>query len=426
MRFRHRDGTVVHLAYCTNVHQAEDLDGVLDQLARYAEPVRERLGAGSLGLGLWLARDVVSALVQDAAAVARLRAELATRGLEVVTLNGFPYRGFHAPIVKKAVYVPDWSDPARLGYTVDLARLLARLLPEDAARGSVSTLPLGWRHPWPPERREAARGHIAALAGELATIAGAQGRPVRVGFEPEPGCVVETTGDAATHLAGVDTRWLGVCLDACHLAVAFEEPGAALERLAAAGPDGGLPVVKTQASCALHVADPTAVRAELAAVAEPRFLHQVRERHEAPGDATDAHAPDNRAGGDPAGRPLAADDLDEALERLPGAAPWRVHFHVPVHRAALDRLTTTQAELTATLRALLGGPRARTDHVEVETYTWSVLPTSARARDGVGSADREPGADAVRDPVRDLVGGLAAELDWTREQLLALGLTEVK
>ena len=29
MRFRHPDGTLVHAAYCTNVHAAEDLAGVL-------------------------------------------------------------------------------------------------------------------------------------------------------------------------------------------------------------------------------------------------------------------------------------------------------------------------------------------------------------------------------------------------------------
>ncbi|MFB9837461.1 xylose isomerase, partial [Actinoallomurus acaciae] len=126
MRFRHPDGTLVHLAYCTNVHPAEDLDGVLAQLARYAEPVRERLGAGTLGVGLWLAADVARALA-DEAALARLRRELTARGLEVVTLNGFPYRAFHAPVVKRAVYVPDWTERARLDYTLDLARILQGL-----------------------------------------------------------------------------------------------------------------------------------------------------------------------------------------------------------------------------------------------------------------------------------------------------------
>jgi sugar phosphate isomerase/epimerase len=386
MRLRHRDGTTVHLAYCTNVHPAEDLDGVLDQLRRFGEPVRAALGAERLGLGLWLARDVATTLAADPAAVERLRRELARRGLEVVTLNGFPYRGFHAPRVKHAVYHPDWTQPARLAYTLDLARILAALLPDDAARGSVSTVPFAWRTPWPDECDRGAMAQLAELTEGLAGIAADGGRPVRVGMEPEPGCVVETTEQAVARLAGVDREWFGLCLDACHLAVGFEDPCAAVRRLAAAG----LPVVKTQASAALHAEQPTdpATRAALASFTEERFLHQARER--APGRLT--------------GR----DDLPEALagaDPLPGEGPWRVHFHVPVHAEPEPPLRSTRAELAATLGALFGGPAAVTDHVEVETYTWGVLPAGSRPADDAG-----------------LVAGIAAEVAWVRDRLVAAGL----
>ncbi|MGW5202017.1 metabolite traffic protein EboE [Streptomyces spiralis] len=386
MRLLHPDGTVVHLAYCTNVHPAEDLDGVLAQLARHAQPVRERLGAPVLGLGLWLARDAAAALAADDAAVGGLRRELAARGLEVVTLNGFPYRGFHDPVVKHAVYRPDWTEPDRLHYTLDLARVLAALLPDDAAHGSVSTVPLGWRTPWTSAQADEAARTLDTLADGLADLAADTGRTIRVGLEPEPGCVVETTAEAARHLARVDTDRIGVCLDACHLAVGFEEPAAALARLEAAG----LTVVKTQASCALQAADPSdpATREALARFAEPRFLHQVRER------------------GNP---PRAVDDLDDALAGgLPGRDPWRVHFHVPLHADPEPPLTTTRPELEATLAALLGGDTARTAHVEAETYTWGVLPEAGRPR----------GPDALAD-------GIAAELAFTRDHLISLGLKEV-
>ncbi|WP_306191294.1 metabolite traffic protein EboE [Streptomyces sp. MK5] len=386
MRLLHPDGTVVHLAYCTNVHPAEDLDGVLAQLARHAEPVRERLGTPVLGLGLWLARDAAAALAADDAAVGGLRRELTARGLEVVTLNGFPYRGFHDPVVKHAVYRPDWTEPDRLHYTLDLARVLAALLPEDAAHGSVSTVPLGWRTPWTAGQADEAARTLDTLADGLADLAADTGRTIRVGLEPEPGCVVETTAEAARHLARVDTDRIGVCLDACHLAVGFEEPAAALARLEAAG----LTVVKTQASCALQAADPSdpATRAALARFAEPRFLHQVREQ------------------GAP---PRAVDDLDDALAGgLPGRDPWRVHFHVPLHADPEPPLTTTRPELEATLAALLGGDTARTAHVEAETYTWGVLPEAARPQ----------GPDALAD-------GIAAELAFTRDHLISLGLKEV-
>lgn len=378
MRFRHPGGDLVHLAYCTNVHPAEDLAGIIGQLARYAEPVRFRLGVPRLGVGLWLSAGLAADLARDPDAVARLRAELTTRGLEVVTLNGFPYRGFHDPVVKHAVYSPNWTHPDRLAYTVDLAHVLAALLPDDVEDGSISTLPLAWRTPWDAGRADAARRQLDELAKRLAEVAAGTGRTIRVGLEPEPGCVVESTVDAVTRLSEMDTDWLGVCLDACHLAVGFEDPAEALARLAGAG----LPVIKSQASCALQSDGPD--HAVLAPFVEPRFLHQTRER----------------GGG-------GVDDLDAALAGgLAGREPWRVHFHVPVHADPAGALTSTRAELRATLSALLAEPATR--HIEVETYTWQVLPGEQRPRTGA-----------------DLVEGLADELDWVRRELVACGLKEV-
>lgn len=380
MRFRHPDGSTVHLAYCTNVHPTDTLAGVLGALDRYAAPVRAALGVRRLGVGLWLARDAVTELLSTPDRVPRLAAALADRGLEVVTLNAFPYRAFGAEVVKGEVYRPDWTTADRLRYTLDCARVLVGLLPADAAYGSVSTLPLGWREPWDDSRRDAAARHLSELADGLAALADGTGREVRVGLEPEPGCVVETTAQAAERIAPADR--LGVCLDACHLAVAFEEPAAAVGRLAAAG----LPVVKAQVSCALEagVADGT-TRAALSRFVEPRYLHQVR----TPGGGTD--------------------DLDQALAGgLPDGEPWRVHFHVPLHAAPDGPLRSTSESLVRTLEVLVGGPRPLTAHLEVETYTWQVLPPGQR-----------PTGDA------DLVAGIAAELAWTRDRLRDNGLEEV-
>lgn len=362
----------MHLSYCTNVHPAEDFDGIIDQLDTYAVAVRRRLDADLLGLGLWLAAPVAAALAGDPALRRRLRRALDQRGLEVVTLNGFPYQAFHAPVVKHAVYRPDWSDPARLRYTLDLARVLVDLLPDTAARGSVSTLPLAWRQPWDPARVAATRRHLDALAHQLAALHRETGRVVRVGFEPEPGCVVETTADAAAALSDVDPEWLGVCLDLAHLACAWEDPAAALRRLRAAG----LPVVKVQVSAALEVADPAAAAEVLAGYAEPRFLHQTR----------------------PAGGP-GTDDLPEALAGGP-AGPWRIHYHVPLHAAPTPPLTSTLPVLRAALRELLAGPEPACDHFDVETYTWRVLPPGQRP-----------------DTAADLAAGIAAELAFARAEL---------
>jgi sugar phosphate isomerase/epimerase len=378
VRLRHRDGTTVHVAYCTNVHPAEDLAGVVGQLRRYALPVRERLGVPLLGVGLWLAADVAAALAAEPDAAERLRDELTACGLEVVTLNAFPYQGFQAPKVKHAVYRPDWTERDRLTYTVNCARALATLLPEDVRRGSISTVPLAWREPWDVDRQAIAMAQIDDLAGELRKIAEVTGRVIRLGLEPEPGCIVETTEQAVERLAAVARDVIGVCLDACHVATAFEQPADALRRLAG----GDLEIVKLQASAALHIDDPIAGRDALERFREERFLHQVR----------------SPAGG--------RDDLDLALEGsgLEGA-PWRVHFHVPLHADPPPPLRTTRRELDDLLGLMFGGPSAVTDHVEVETYTWSVLP------------------DAPTDDA-GLIAGIAAELAWTRERLISHGLSE--
>jgi hypothetical protein len=391
MRFAHPGGGTVHLAYGTNVHPADDVPGITDQLRRFAEPVRDRLGWPRLGVGLWLSAGAASALAGDDRLLDQLGDQLRRARLEVVTLNGFPYRRFHAPVVKHAVYRPDWADPERLRFTVDLARVLHRLLPDDVEEGSISTLPLGWRAGWSEDRAAAAHDQLLRLGDELAALAARTGRRVRVAVEPEPGCAVERTAQLVTALAGLDPEWIGACLDACHLAVGFEDPVEAVARLDAAG----VAVVKAQLSSALRsVGD----HRELCGFVEPRFLHQARARD---GD----------------GAVTGVDDLDQALSGgLAADGEWRVHFHVPVHIGAPS---TTQAELDRTIDALLapaprravgdGGPVTR--HLEVETYTWSVLP-----------AGGPPGIAPPRDD-DGLVAGLSAELAWAAGRLTDAGLT---
>ncbi|WP_440581472.1 metabolite traffic protein EboE [Streptomyces sp. PT19] len=390
MRFRHPDGSTVHLAYCTNVHPAETLDGVLAQLRDHCEPVRRRLGRDRLGIGLWLAKDAAHALVTDPSALRGLRGELDRRGLEVVTLNGFPYEGFGAEEVKYRVYKPDWADPERLEHTTSLARVLAGLLPDDVTDGSISTLPLAWRTAYDETRADKARSALATLGERLDALQELTGRSIRIGLEPEPGCVVETTHDAIAPLGAIGHDRIGICVDTCHLATSFEDPHTALDALTAAR----VPVVKSQLSAALHAEHPSrpAVRDALAAFAEPRFLHQTR---------TTTATADLRG----------TDDLDEALAAggpLPDTAPWRAHFHVPLHADPAAPLTSTLPVLKSALSRLVGGARPLTRHLEVETYTWQALPAQLRPR---GRAQ--------------LTDGIAAELMLARDLLTDLGLKEL-
>ncbi|MFD9498085.1 metabolite traffic protein EboE [Streptomyces sp. NPDC060035] len=390
MRFRHPDGSVVHLAYCTNVHSAETLEGVRAQLRDHCEPVRKRLGRDRIGIGLWLAKDAARSLINDPSALRSLRAELEHRGLEVVTLNGFPYEGFGAEEVKYRVYTPDWTDPERLAHTTDLARLLATLLPDDVTEGTISTLPIAWRTPYAadPTAPGTAQKALTVLAQRLDALAELTGKSIRIGLEPEPGCTVETTADAIAPLTAVGHDRIGICVDTCHLATSFEDPDTALDALSAAR----VPVAKAQLSAALHAEHPhlPEVRTALAAFAEPRFLHQTRTLTAAGLRGTD--------------------DLDEALtgRALPDGTPWRSHFHVPLHAPPAPPLTSTLPVLQSVLTRLVGGGKPLTRHLEVETYTWQALPAELRPRTRAQLAD-----------------GIASELTLARDLLVDLGLKEL-
>ena len=369
----------MELSYCTNVHPAEDLEGVLEQLDAFAGPVRERAGLDRLGVGLWLPAELALRLASSEADRERLRERLDANGLELRTVNAFPYSAFHADVVKLDVYRPDWTDPRRAAFTLDCARVLAELLPAGAS-GSISTLPLGWRDPWTAGDDARATEALVHVSRELRRLRDETGRTVRLAIEPEPGCTLDTVDDVVRWLAprvaeGVDPEFIGICLDTCHLAVSFADPVAAVRQIA----DAGLRVVKVQASAALHVEHPgdPANREAVAAFVEQRYLHQTREL------SAD-------------GTVLAVDDLPEALAELPADGPWRVHFHVPLHLAPSAPISATTEVLRAAVDAVRGIPHGDEAHLDVETYTWSVLP---------GGVD-------------DLVADIAAEVRWAADELL--------
>lgn len=381
MRFRHADGSTVHLAYCTTVHPAEDLDGVVAQLDGCSALVRKELGVPVLGVGLWLAAPLADRLANSAVALGHLRRALDRNGLEVVTLNGFPYSGFRDRVAGKKFYLPDWTEPARLRYTLDLVDVLAKLLPADAAYGSVSTLPLAWRAPWDRARESQARDAFNRLELRLTRAEEATGRRIRVAVETEPGCVLEMIPQATHWLIPYSAQsLLGLCLDTCHLAVQFERPDEAFVTLSRAG----VQVVKAQLSSAIQVRNPgdSLARELLEELADPRFLHQTRE-YGGPG----------------------VDDLD-LLDQLSGHACWRVHFHAPVHAAPTPPLTSTTDVLDESLQHLVGGAHPLTHHLESETYAWSVLPDPPKTH-------------------QELAEAIAAELTWIRDRLVGLGLTEL-
>ena len=66
---------------------------------------------------------------------------------------------------------------------------------------------------------------------------------------------------------------------------------------------------------------------------------------------------------------------------------WRIHFHVPLFREELGPFASTQDYLRGVLGLLRR--KAHTPHLEVETYTWDVLPEEYRREDIAAAVARE-------------------------------------
>ncbi|OYW25076.1 MAG: hypothetical protein B7Z55_00395 [Planctomycetales bacterium 12-60-4] len=359
------------LSYCTNVHPGRTLQEVQAGVDRYTLPIRQGFGQ-PLAAGLWLARSVIDEL-QDQSSVTRIAQFLADRDIPCYTLNAFPYGDFHSDRVKEQVYLPDWTTPERERYTLDCARLLATLLP-DNADGSISTVPLGFKTlAKDPAFLTRCCERLISTAVALARLRESTGRCIRLAIEPEPLCVLETTQETlsffellrqqsggAETLAAVQEH-LGVCYDVCHQSVEFEDVAASIRTLHAAE----IRINKLHISCAIearNVLTDVHVREALARYGEPRYLHQTFARRRD-------------------GSVVSWLDLDEQLLRTPPAEfadtdVWRVHFHVPVDARALGPLGTTRPDLERALAVVPELPYA--PHLEVETYTWEVLPDGGK------------------------------------------------
>lgn len=387
------------LGYCLNVHPTQTLAEARAALLGPARALKRRLSPDRpFAVGLRLSAEAAAA--PDAEH--ELKAIFDGEGFAAYTMNGFPYGRFHGAGVKDVAYEPDWTRPERLAYTARLARIMATLTPEGGF-ASISTVPGGFAPRLAGREPAAAAGILAAVA-DLIKLERTTGRRIALALEAEPWCLLETVADAAAFfgahlftdaaaarvadLAGLSTaeaaaalpRHLGLCLDVCHLAVGFEEPEAALATLAAAG----VPIHKLQLSAALAIPRMTAAaRAQLAAFVDPVYLHQTVRRS---GDGRlrrHLDLPDA----------LAAFDADGADDET-----WRIHFHIPVFAAPAPPLGSTRDVLERVLAIHRQQPL--TTHLEIETYTWSVLPEAA-----CGGASP------------DLIDGLEKEMRWVRTQL---------
>lgn len=389
-----------HLTYSTLVHPADDWEQLWNSLVTYLPKVKARIaGNRSFGVCLRLSANAAHTLANNATERDKLKKFLGDNDMYVYTANAFPYGAFKGTVVKEQVYEPDWRSEERTRYTINVADVLADICSPDIAP-SIQSAPLGFKPRVTGNDVVASyTDHVLRVVAHLVELAARTGRTVQLALEPEPFCFLETTDETVdyfTHhlysgaaveklarLARVPVSeanealraHLGIVYDICHQAVEYENISASLQKLV----DAGIPVFKLQEAAALHIPEVTQAAVDtLKRYAKTIYLTQTLEKK---------NGKINRF--------LNVDDAIAAFEKNPGPREWRTHIHVPVFLDDLGEFRTTRFAIEDALRFHKRTPLSR--QLEIETYTWDMLPENLKTG--------------------DIVEYVCREIDWVRGQL---------
>jgi len=365
------------LGYCTNIHRGETWGETFAGLQEYTLKVKEYLCAEGRSYGIGLRLSALAAReLSDSENLDNFRRWLDKNDCYIFTVNGFPYGKFHGTRVKEQVYLPDWTSPERVEYTDLLFDLLSALLPE-GAEGSVSTLPGSFKEFITDDETQGDQiiANLKKTCEHVDRIRQRTGQDLHLGLEPEPLGWFETSGETVDFFRRFRKKTdrqsdgiLGVNYDTCHLAVEFEEPEAALGLLK----DAGIRISKLHLSSALRLKPTPDALEKLHSFQDDVYLHQVILR-----DGANLRR---------------YRDLPDVFEAVGSGEPigdeWRVHFHVPVHAQPELVFGDTRDHILGVLDILEHEPDL-CRHLEIETYTWEVLPEGLRSPDVVGQIQKE-------------------------------------
>jgi len=365
-----------HLTFCTNIYAGENWMAHFAVLKASFPILKTQLSPNvPMGIGLRLSNLASIELLQENH-LETFKQWLTQVGGYVFTMNGFPYGGFHHTRVKDQVHAPDWTTGERVEYTLRLAEILSQLLPADMD-GGISTSPLSYK-PWfmATEARKnataSATANIIKVADGLHHIQRQSGKVIHLDIEPEPDGFLESGPEFIDWYENVLLRagndesliknYIRLCYDVCHFAIGYEPHTAIIKELQ----QKGIKIGKIQISAALKaklpasVSERTAVLDQLSRFDEPTYLHQVIARKD---DGNLVRYP----------------DLKDALAEgeSPAVEEWRAHFHVPIFVEDMGLIQSTQSDIIEVLNLQKNNPF--TAHLEVETYTWEVLPTALKA-----------------------------------------------
>ena len=374
-----------HLSYCSNIHPGEEWATHFSVLQSSIPEIKAAVcPQEKMGIGLRLANQA-SIDLSEKHNFDAFKNWLSVNDCYVFTMNGFPYGGFHNVVVKDQVHAPDWTTPERTDYTIRSFGLLAQLLPENLTEGGISTSPLSYRFWWKTpeileETTKIATKNIILVVEALIDLQVSTGKTLHLDIEPEPDGILENSQEfidwyknyllpmgieqfaskgfsSEKAIEAIKTH-IQLCYDVCHFAVGFEAPQTVIDKLDAEG----LKVGKVQISSALKIDFSSNTQDMLKVIAqynEPTYLHQVVAQRK---DGSFVKFP----------------DLTEAIAGFDDSiSSWRVHFHVPLFLENYGVLSSTQSDIVDTIDVHKQKPF--TNHLEIETYTWGVLPTEFQA-----------------------------------------------
>lgn len=369
-----------HLTYCTNIHPGQDWVTTFDSLKRHVPKIKSRVAKDKpFGLGLRLSNKASEELGLGKK-LSEFRKWLSDNEVYVFTMNGFPYGNFHDERVKDLVHAPDWTTDERVTYTKRLFNQLSLLLPKDM-EGGISTSPISYKY-WHSSdeatKKAFTKGaeNLTEIILHLYHLEAETGKYLHLDIEPEPDGMLENSDEVlrffATYLLPIAKpilkntlekndaevlelihRFITICYDICHFSLAFEEPKATFTKFS----EAGVKIGKIQVSAALKILSVSngndANWKALSQFNEPTYLHQVTEKV---GDTVKTYP-----------------DLPIVLKDRKPFEELRAHFHVPIFLEQFGVLHSTQDHILKVIEYLKSTPVSQ--HLEIETYTWDVLPT---------------------------------------------------
>ena len=357
------------VGYCANVHPTLGTADLIHNIAHYASDVREKLALTSMAYGLWIPNKIASSLHDSQHSISELKDTLLENSVSIRTINAFPYGNFHQKIVKASVYTPTWAETSRVLYTMQIAKLFVKLMGSSQQKGSISTLPLGYKTEWHEELENLAIKNLCSIANQLSDLEANTGKRIIVCIEMEPDCALESTSElvvffeklrskSSIYQANPDTinRYLGICFDVCHQAVMHEAIAHSLKAIHS----NDITIGKVQISNALRIKQQTDISAEeFSLLIDEKYLHQMKAGSES--KIVDS-----------------VQDLNKhSIHKLANSPyEWRIHFHVPVYLEEFSigntTINTTRHCIDETLLYLHQNPELEPD-IEIETYTLPVL-----------------------------------------------------